>query len=80
MVGVDAGRQGKVKELIKDRNLLVVEGIRMFSRKMPKMPLVKPEEQGQLINEERALRYEEVMLVDPQVKWVPTDVFKMACS
>lgn len=68
IAGLDKGKQGVVKDVIKERNLLVVEGVRVFTRSLAPMPLYKEGKEGGLISEERALRYEEVMLVDPQLK------------
>jgi ribosomal protein L24 len=70
VVGVDQGKQGVVKDIIQKRNLIVVEGVRAFTRSVGPTPGYKDGKTGGVVTEERSLRYEEVLLVDPQLKYV----------
>ncbi|KAI9024036.1 translation protein SH3-like domain-containing protein [Hyaloraphidium curvatum] len=74
IIGVDRGKQGVVKDVIKDRNLLVVEGIRTQTRSVGPRPGYKDGKTGGVVTEERPLRCEEVLLVDPRFN-KPTHVF-----
>eukprot|EP00744_Colponema_vietnamica_P007088 GILI01010231.1.p2 GENE.GILI01010231.1~~GILI01010231.1.p2 ORF type:complete len:203 (+),score=68.46 GILI01010231.1:45-653(+) len=64
----DQGKQGKVLQVFRDKNLVLVEGLRMRKK------LVKDETQrGFWVSKETPLRYTELALVDPK-DGQPTEV------
>lgn len=61
----DFGKQGKVIDVIKNRNLIVVEGVGMAIKHLKPNPFYP---KGGKISKETPIHYSRVQLVDPIVK------------
>ncbi len=64
IAGSDKGKKGKIIKTIKDKNRVIVEGVRVAKKHQ------KPtgQESGGIIEVERAIDASNVMLIDPKTK------------
>ena len=62
----DFGKQGKVIDVIKEKNLIVVEGVGMATKHLKPNPFYP---KGGKISKETPINYSRVQLVDPIVKY-----------
>jgi large subunit ribosomal protein L24 len=62
----DLGKQGKVIDVIKDKNLIVVEGVGMAIKHLKPNPFYP---KGGRIQKETPIHYSRVQLVDPTIKY-----------
>lgn len=64
VAGQEAGKQGVVKKVFRDKNRLIVEGINLVKRHMPKTK----DAPGSIVTKEAAIHYSNVALVCPETK------------
>jgi large subunit ribosomal protein L24 len=62
ITGVDKGKRGKITEIIKDKNKVVVEGLNMQTR----IQRATIETRAQMVLKEKPMHVSNVMLIDPE--------------
>jgi large subunit ribosomal protein L24 len=68
ITGRDAGKQGVVKKVYRDKNRMIVDGCMLVKRR------IKPQgdQPGYVMTKEATIHYSNVMLVDPKTGYVNT--------